>query len=505
MAAASIHLSDRVLPEVPVRQFVLSVPYELRLLLACNSEALSAVIRIMMRVVLGWYRVRGRELGLGKAEAGAVSFVQRSGGSLNLNTHLHSIAIDGVYTRESSSAAPVFHFVQPPSAADLALMVRTICERVCKMLGRRGLLGEPRADGNEAETTPDALVACRKVALSRGRFERLDVHGRSQQQLFPDDEWGMSRKKDGRWTADFKGFSLHAGVSFSASDRKGTERLVRYCTRPPLAIERLSVLGDGSVAYKLKYASKRRSHRVMSPLEFMARLACIIAPPRLPLTRYHGVLAPNSSWRRAIVAQARACTDACEPSCGEHVHATLPVKAAATPVKAAATLSPPPPDKLSKSAVPRQVAPKADEPNAESPSAEPRKARSRTSTSPKADEPNAESPSAEPRKARSRTSTSYVPWAELMRRTFGINVLCCPVCSATMVLLAVITQQHVIAKILTHVNVPREPVANDDAPALYYDVTGEPVPSWALGVDPEPDERGPPTDYDVVDPPAPDL
>ena len=48
-------------------------------------------------------------------------------------------------------------------------------------------------------------------------------------------------------------------------------------------------------------------------------------------------------------------------------------------------------------------------------------------------------------------------------------------------------------------------MANDDAPALYYDVTGEPVPVWALGVDPEPAERGPPVDYDVVDPPAPEM
>ena len=92
-----------------------------------------------------------------------------------------------------------------------------------------------------------------------------------------------------------------------------------------------------------------------------------------------------------------------------------------------------------------------------------------------------------------------------MRRTFGINVLCCPVCQATMVLLALITKQDVIAKILTHVKVPREPVHGDDTPALQHDVTGEPVPDWVVGVDPEPVERGPPVDYDAVDPPAPDM
>ena len=92
-----------------------------------------------------------------------------------------------------------------------------------------------------------------------------------------------------------------------------------------------------------------------------------------------------------------------------------------------------------------------------------------------------------------------------MRRTLGINVLQCPVCQMTMLLLAVITKREVIARILTHVKVPREPVEADEPAALYYDVTGEPVPPWALGVDPEPDERGPPTDWEFVDPPAPEM
>jgi len=233
------------------------------------------------------------------------------------------------------------------------------------------------------------------------------------------------------------------------------------------------VLRDGSVAYRLKYGSKRRSHRIMAPLEFMARLACIIAPPRLPLTRYHGVLAPGSSWRRQIVADARAPSDACEAAHGSHAHAKPPGKAPARVCSPAAA-------QPSSSAELPQVVPEAQS-------------------------PKVEPPMADPPKPRSRTSTSYVPWAELMRRTFGIYVLCCPVCSATMALLAVITRQDVIAKILTHVKVPREPVANDDAPALYYDVTGEPVPAWALGVDPDPDQRGPPQDYDAVDPPAPEM
>jgi hypothetical protein len=141
---------------------------------------LSALIRIVMRVVLGFYRGRGRELGLGRAEAGALSFVQRSGGSLNANCHLHAIVIDGIYTRDQSSGAPRFHLVDPPSAAELGQMGTAICERVCKMLQRRGLVGEANHQSHEAEQVLEALQACRTVALSRDRFERLDEHGRAQ-------------------------------------------------------------------------------------------------------------------------------------------------------------------------------------------------------------------------------------------------------------------------------------------------------------------------------------
>ena len=156
-----------------------------------------------------------------------------------------------MYTRDKTSGAAKFHFVEPPSAADLTQMVTTICERVCRMLGRRGLLGEANHESNEADTTPDALQACRKVSLSRGRFERLDERGRAQQQLFPDDEQGMRRKKDGRWTADFKGFSLNAEVNFSALDGCGPYPLVTVCSRLaghqlPAASRGQRVLGPGT-------------------------------------------------------------------------------------------------------------------------------------------------------------------------------------------------------------------------------------------------------------------
>ena len=43
------------------------------------------------------------------------------------------------------------------------------------------------------------------------------------------------------------------------------------------------------------------THLVLSPQEFMQRLVALVPRPRLHLTRFHGVLAPNAGLRAAVV------------------------------------------------------------------------------------------------------------------------------------------------------------------------------------------------------------
>jgi hypothetical protein len=50
----------------------------------------------------------------------------------------------------------------------------------------------------------------------------------------------------------------------------------------------------------------------MTGIEFMARLAAIVAPPRYPLLSFAGVLAPRSAWRREVVPQPRERRHACD-------------------------------------------------------------------------------------------------------------------------------------------------------------------------------------------------
>ena len=77
--------------------------------------------------------------------------------------------------------------------------------------------------------------------------------------------------------ADINGFSLHAAVRCAAEDRDALEQLCRYITRPALANERVQINAAGQVVLKLKTAWRDgTTHLVMSPLEFMQRLAALV-------------------------------------------------------------------------------------------------------------------------------------------------------------------------------------------------------------------------------------
>jgi hypothetical protein len=183
-------------------------------------------------------------------------------------------------------------------------------------------------------------------------------------------------------------------------------------------------------------------------MELLASLASIVAPPRFPLWRYHGVIAPASPWRSRIVPRS-ALVEPCT-----HV-----------------------------------VKPKHDAGAACGRKFDPSTVRVSMPTSPE----------------RSwRASTSYVSWAELLRHCFDIDILDCPNCHSRLAPVATITRQETIDRILSHLSLPLRPEPLGPADTVAYDVTGEPMLDWVVGVDPEPDARAPPSEWDGVDPPAPE-
>ena len=71
-----------------------------------------------------------------------------------------------------------------------------------------------------------------------------------------------------------------------------------YITRPAIANERLALNRAGQVVLTLKTPYREgTTHIVMSPLEFLQRLAALVPRPRLHLIRFHGVLAPEARLR----------------------------------------------------------------------------------------------------------------------------------------------------------------------------------------------------------------
>jgi Putative transposase len=106
--------------------------------------------------------------------------------------------------------------------------------------------------------------------------------------------------------AQYAGFSLHGGIGVEADERGKLERLARYVSRPPVSVERLSLTAQGHVRYRLKTPYRDgTTDIVLEPLDFIARLAALVPPPRVHLTRYHGVFAANAALRAAITPAGR--------------------------------------------------------------------------------------------------------------------------------------------------------------------------------------------------------
>lgn len=111
---------------------------------------------------------------------------------------------------------------------------------------------------------------------------------------------------------------MHAGIAIEPHQRPKLERLCRYVSRPPVATGRMALTSSGHVRYTLKTPYRDgTTHIVLEPLDFMARLAALVPPPRMHLTRYHGVFAPHSKLRAAVTPAHRGVGVAKQPATAE--------------------------------------------------------------------------------------------------------------------------------------------------------------------------------------------
>lgn len=307
MAGSAAHLVDRVLPNVPVRQYVLAFPYELTGLAATRPEVLAALSRIFWESLRLHYQGWAKSAGLATSrgvETGAVTGVHRAGASLNVHVHFHLLCLDGVYVDDGETLR--FEPAPAPTRTELASMLERIHARVMKWLARRRLLRS--ADDAAASNAPPEVSTTEALAtagMQRGTLltVRESVDGSTE------DDPGLTPPPPPRVTdaVTYERFNLHASVHLAAHDDLARERLCRYLTRPAFSLARLRVRRDGNVSYRVKKASRGRvTERVMTPVETLARLAALVPPPRYPLLRFHGVLAPRHRWRDRVVPRPPA-------------------------------------------------------------------------------------------------------------------------------------------------------------------------------------------------------
>ena len=196
--------------------------------------------------------------------------------------------LDGVYRR--TGGEPVFQQARAPTGDELADLLDKIIARLLTMLTRQGYLIEEEGVRYMADRDADNSLASLQAASCTYRIALGPRAG--QKVLSLRTVSGRDAKTSAGLCADAHGFSLHAGVRCDTHQRSELERLCRYITRPAIANERLKQDGAGNVVLQLKSTWRDgTTHIVMSPLEFMQRLAALVPRPRLHLIRFHGVLA----------------------------------------------------------------------------------------------------------------------------------------------------------------------------------------------------------------------
>ena len=346
MAEVAAHLTDHVLPHLPVRQWVLSLPKRLRPYLHHNPDVAGAVLQIFLRAI----RTTLRSTSPGAppdAQLGAVSFLHRFGSALNPHFHFHLVVLDGVFAQVPHDTVRFYEATLLDEHHWLDLQ-RVVQRRVLRYFRARGLLDEADAEGMRS--------------------------------------WQGSG-----------GFSIDAAVRIQGDNRAGVERLLRYCARPPFALERLHAMGSSA---SLSSPEARLLHRfprptpdgrteiLLSPLQLLERIARFVPPPRMHRHRYHGVLAPNARARSAVIAIGRPQAESPQP-----VHPSPPQSLPAPPV---------------------------------------------------------------PEPAR-RPSPARIRWAVLLARIYEVLPLLCPACSGQRSILAFLTDPPVVSAILLHLDLPHRP------------------------------------------------
>ena len=315
MNAGALTLVDHVLPEAPIRQFVLTMPFPLRFPLAFDGKLLGQVLRIFTDTVASNYRKRLADRGIADGQCGAVTVIQRANSDLRLSPHFHVLQIDGVYAHGRDGGSPILHPAPGLTQQDVEAIVERTSKRILRFLQRRGVItlvtapgdGEVTVVTDETIGEKDPLLARLLAAATAGAPPAGPAKQRKPIRIVLDPDAHPVAK--GNLCGQHAGFNLHAQTKVAANDKKGRETLAKYILRPPLANDRLKILDDGNVRLEFKRPwSDGTSSIDLAPLALIARLAAIIPPPRRHVVGYSGVISSHSSLRSQVVPVVAVAT-----------------------------------------------------------------------------------------------------------------------------------------------------------------------------------------------------
>ncbi|MFT5359049.1 MAG: hypothetical protein ACI9KE_006292 [Polyangiales bacterium] len=157
MSDIAAHLVDSVLPEVPIRQSVCSLPWRLRSALGYDRRLSADVLGAFTKTLKRSLRCRAkRKFGLRSvrdAQIGALTFVQRADSALRLNVHFHTLALDGAIVRDEEGELQ-FRALGAPTTEEVAQVATWTHASLLRVLKRHGRSLEGISDDCFASDQP---------------------------------------------------------------------------------------------------------------------------------------------------------------------------------------------------------------------------------------------------------------------------------------------------------------------------------------------------------------
>jgi hypothetical protein len=205
---------------------------------------------------------------------------------------------------ENPWGGTTFTRIKAPTHDDMVELVHTISQRIARYLEKVGLVQRDMENSylNVPVDDEDSLLQLQGASVSY----RIAMGPQQGQKVFTLQTLPASTEGEYGQLANTSGFSLHAGVFANADEPEKLERLCRYISRPAISEQRLSMTDHGKVRYELKAPYRDgTTHVFFSPVDFIGKLTALIPPPRLNLTRFFGVFAPNSNLRAQVTASQR--------------------------------------------------------------------------------------------------------------------------------------------------------------------------------------------------------